>query len=91
MRDRKRKQSAIERVRHAAEEFDREMKRSERMKGYEPDLDDLEVLARYFEGVAKAMKHLNDKSTKKQKIEWGVSDDGQTWTCMEQEHGDSCG
>lgn len=79
LRDRKRKQSAIERVRAATQGFEREMNRCEQMRWYEPDLDDLEVLARYFEGCVKAMKHLNDKALKQKQMNWRVSEDGETW------------
>lgn len=75
LRDRKRKQAAIERVKDATQAFEREMNRCEQMKWYEPDLDDLEVLARYFEGCTKAMRHLNDKALKMKGKEWQKEED----------------
>jgi hypothetical protein len=74
-RDRKRKQKAIERVRVASQKFETEFNRSMKQKGYSPDLDDLEALARYFEGAAKCMKKLNDKASK------GAPRDGREEEC----------
>lgn len=74
LRDRKRKQSAIERVRKASHDFEREMQRIEQVKGYEPDLDDLEALARYFEGCVKTMRRLSDKAIKEKGHMWEVQD-----------------
>ena len=88
LRDRKRKQTAVERVRSSVQAFEREMHRSERLKAYEPDLDDLEALARYFEGAVKCMKRLNDKAVQKKGQEWEVSTDGTTWITAVPEDGD---
>lgn len=87
-RDRKRKQQAIERVRTATQGFEKEIRRSEQVKGYEPDLDDLEALSRYFEGVVKCMKKLNDKAIKKKGHMWEESEDETSWIRMEEPDSD---
>lgn len=64
-RDRKRRRRAENRAEAAAELFINEMNKADRFRDYYPDLDDLEMLTRYFEGAAKAIKKLNDKAIKK--------------------------
>ena len=64
-RDRKKRRKAENRAEAAAELFISEMNKADRYRDYYPDLEDLEMLARYFEGAAKAIKKLNDKAIKK--------------------------
>ncbi len=77
-RDRKRKQQAIERVRNASQLFENEMKKAEKFKSYEPDLDDLEAMARTFETLAKSMKKMNSKALKLKGYMWREEDDTAT-------------
>jgi hypothetical protein len=67
-RDRKRRTKAINRVEAAAHLFEVEFQKAQKNEGYSPDLDDLEALARYFEGAAKTMCRLNKKAIKQGKI-----------------------
>lgn len=64
-RDQKRRRQALNRVEKAAQLFENEFIKASRLKGYSPDLEDLEDLARYFEGAAKAMSRLNKKALKR--------------------------
>ena len=66
-RDRKRRQRAIERVRVASQDFENELNKADKVKGYTPDLDDLEKLAQCFENLTKCMKGLNKKADKARK------------------------
>ena len=63
-RDHKRRRKALNRVEAAAQLFENEIKKANRFRDYSPDLDDLEMLARYFEGAAKAIQKLNNKALK---------------------------
>lgn len=63
-RDKKRRQRAIERVKVASQDFENELNKAEKIKGYTPDLDDLEKLAQCFENMTKCMKGLNRKADK---------------------------
>ena len=69
-RDYKRRQKALGRVRSAAQLFENEINKAERFKGYDPDLEDLEDLARYFEGCAKCIKKINTKALRCKKISY---------------------
>jgi hypothetical protein len=64
-RDRKKRRKALDRVEKAAQLFEVEFLKAQRNKGYSPDLEDLEELARYFEGAAKTMSRLNKKALKR--------------------------
>jgi hypothetical protein len=75
-RDNKRRQKAINRVEKAAQAFETEFYKSVKVMGYTPDLDDLEKLARYFEGLVKCMKTLNDKADKVRKDFYNEDEEG---------------
>lgn len=85
-RDRKRKQSAIERVRIAVQSFEREMSRNNALTYYEPDLDDLEALARMFENLTKSMRRINDRALAAKKSTWEVDADGEMWVRVDAEN-----
>ena len=71
-RDRKRRQKALNRVEKAYYVFVNEITKTLNAEDYYPDLDDLEALARYFEGAAKAICRLNKKAVKQRKVQNGI-------------------
>lgn len=64
-RDRKRRQKALNRVEKAYYLFTNEAAKALGNEEYIPDLDDLETLAKYFEGAAKNISKLNGKAQKR--------------------------
>lgn len=73
-RDRKRRRKALDRVSAAAQLFENEIIKAQRQKGYSPDLDDLESLARFFEGAAKALAKLNQKAVRQNRVKELIKD-----------------
>ena len=66
-RDKKRRQRAIERIRIACQEYEAEINKAEKAKGYIPDLDDLEKLVKCFENLTKCIRGLNRKADRARK------------------------